>query len=83
MTEEANTGAEAPAKQDTWRHALCWVCVLGYVWQFFIVPTANAGLALIGKGVVIAPLDSSALAALTTTLLGLSALHTVERVQGG
>ncbi len=65
-----------------WRPAVGWVCVLGLLIQFIILPLANGGLQIFGAGTVIPGIDMGPLLTLLTGMLGFGALRTYEKGRG-
>jgi len=70
-----------------WRGALGWVCAAAYAWQFVLQPilTYCFSVAFMFWNLKMPPLpslDVGALSGLTMGMLGLGAMHVVERVKG-
>lgn len=65
-----------------WRGGMGWVCVLGYFHNFIFQPLFTDVVAMLGKHVVLSPLDIGPLATLTAGMLGLGGLHVVQQING-
>jgi hypothetical protein len=66
-----------------WRPALGWVCVAGFTFNFIARPLINYVLLIWFSEVeIMDSLDGAQLLALTTALLGLGTLRTVEKDKG-
>tara|TARA_B100000989_G_C19490062_1_gene449344 strand:- start:663 stop:1037 length:375 start_codon:yes stop_codon:yes gene_type:complete len=71
---------EAEAKgnwfQSSWRPAIAWVCVLGFLVNFLVSPICA------GFGVVIPQADTGTMLPVLLGMLGLGTMRTVERLKG-
>ena len=64
-----------------WRPFLGWVCGIGFLGNFILIPMANFGLALGEIGIVIPMIDTTQMMPVLMGMLGLGAMRTVEKVQ--
>ena len=64
-----------------WRPAVGWVCVLGMLSNFIVIPMANFGLAISASDIVIPLISTSEMMPVLMGMLGLGAMRTVEKVQ--
>jgi len=64
-----------------WRPFIGWVCGLGFLSNFILIPMANFGLALAKMAIVIPMIDTSQMMPVLMGMLGLGAMRTVEKVQ--
>ena len=64
-----------------WRPFICWVCGIGFLANFILIPMANFGLALGEIGIVIPMIDTTQMMPVLMGMLGLGAMRTVEKVQ--
>ena len=64
-----------------WRPAVGWVCVLGMLSNFIVIPMANFGLAISARDIVIPLISTSEMMPVLMGMLGLGAMRTVEKVQ--
>lgn len=66
-----------------WRPALGWICVVGLGWEFILRQFIVTAMVIAGHSKTLIPsLDLPAILGLTTTLLGMGMLRTVEKVKG-
>lgn len=65
-----------------WRPAVGWVCVLGMVGNFFVIPFTNFVLALLDSTVVIALIPTADMLPVLMGMLGLGAMRTAEKFRG-
>lgn len=63
-----------------WRPFVGWVCGVGLAMQFLIAPLITWGAAVIGKTIVLPPLDLAILITMLGGMLGLGGLRTVEKI---
>lgn len=64
-----------------WRPFVGWVCGVGLAMQFLVAPLIMWVSALIGKALVLPPLDLSVLITMLGGMLGLGGLRTYEKVK--
>ena len=64
-----------------WRPFIGWVCGIGFLSNFIIIPMANFGLALAKMSIVIPMIDTTQMMPVLMGMLGLGAMRTVEKVQ--
>lgn len=64
-----------------WRPALGWVCVAGFLYQYFLKNIFNAVLTVFGFPATFTGIEIDALSTLLFGMLGLTAARTVEKVQ--
>lgn len=64
-----------------WRPFIGWVCGIGFLSNFIIIPMANFGLALAEVSIVIPMIDTTQMMPVLMGMLGLGAMRTVEKVQ--
>ncbi len=64
-----------------WRPAVGWVCVLGMLSNFIVIPMANFGLAISASDIVIPLISLETMMPVLMGMLGLGAMRTVEKVQ--
>ena len=64
-----------------WRPFIGWVCGIGFLANFILIPMANFGLALGEIGIVIPMIDTTQMMPVLMGMLGLGAMRTVEKVQ--
>tara|TARA_Y100001937_G_C6885314_1_gene226556 strand:+ start:136 stop:510 length:375 start_codon:yes stop_codon:yes gene_type:complete len=71
---------EAEAKgnwfQSSWRPAIAWVCVLGFLINFLVSPLCA------GFGIIIPQADTGTMLPVLLGMLGLGTMRTVERLKG-
>tara|TARA_A100001011_G_scaffold199194_1_gene207422 strand:+ start:632 stop:1045 length:414 start_codon:yes stop_codon:yes gene_type:complete len=65
-----------------WRPAIGWICGLGMLSNFIIVPMANFALALIGKDIEIPLIDLATMMPVLMGMLGLGAMRSYEKGKG-
>ena len=64
------------------RPAIMWICALGLLTQFFIMPIAEWATAIWLPDVLLPELNTGELMTLTLSLLGLGGMRSFERVKG-
>lgn len=64
------------------RPAIMWICALGLLTQFFIMPIAEWATAIWAPGVELPALQTGELMTLTLSLLGLGGMRSWEKAQG-
>ena len=64
------------------RPAIMWICALGLLTQFFVMPIAEWATAIWAPGVDLPALQTSELMTLTLSLLGLGGMRSWEKAQG-
>ena len=64
-----------------WRPAVGWICALGFLSNFILIPMANFGLALGSVDIQIPMIDTSQMMPVLMGMLGLGTLRTVEKVR--
>jgi hypothetical protein len=64
-----------------WRPFIGWVCGLGFLSNFIIIPMANFGLAIAEQAITIPMIDTTQMMPVLMGMLGLGTLRTVEKVQ--
>lgn len=64
------------------RPAILWICALGLLTQFFIMPIAEWATAIWMPEVILPKLATSELMALTLSLLGLGGMRSFEKSKG-
>jgi hypothetical protein len=64
------------------RPAIMWVCCLGLLTEYFIMPMARWGTALWAPDVILPELSTEGLMTLTLSLLGLGGLRSFEKYKG-
>jgi len=64
-----------------WRPAVGWVCVLGMLSNFIIVPMANFGLALAESTITIPLIDTATMMPVLLGMLGLGTMRTAEKLK--
>ena len=64
------------------RPAIMWICALGLLTQFFIMPLAEWATAIWLPEVVLPKLETSELMTLTLSLLGLGGMRSFEKSKG-
>ena len=65
-----------------WRPSVGWVCSAALAWQLILAPSIQWGATLLGKPVMLPPLDTGTLVSLLMALLGLGGMRTVEKLNG-
>ena len=65
-----------------WRPAVGWICALGFLSNFILIPMANFGLAIAESNITIPLIDTSTIMPVLMGMLGLGAMRSVEKVQG-
>lgn len=64
-----------------WRPAVGWICALGFLSNFILIPMANFALALASVDIQIPMIDTSQMMPVLMGMLGLGTLRTVEKVR--
>ena len=64
-----------------WRPFIGWVCGVGFLANFILIPMANFGLALASVEITIPMIDTTQMMPVLMGMLGLGAMRTVEKVQ--
>ena len=64
------------------RPAIMWVCCLGLLTEYFIMPLARWGTALWAPDIFLPELSTEGLMTLTLSLLGLGGLRSFEKTKG-
>ena len=64
-----------------WRPFIGWVCGIGFLANFILIPMANFGLALASVEITIPMIDTTQMMPVLMGMLGLGAMRTVEKVQ--
>jgi hypothetical protein len=64
-----------------WRPFIGWVCGVGFLANFILIPMANFGLALAEVSITIPMIDTTQMMPVLMGMLGLGAMRTVEKVQ--
>ena len=64
-----------------WRPFIGWVCGIGFLANFILIPMANFGLALASVEIAIPMIDTTQMMPVLMGMLGLGAMRTVEKVQ--
>lgn len=64
------------------RPAIMWICALGLLTQFFVMPIAEWATAIWAPGVELPALQTGELMTLTLSLLGLGGMRSWEKSQG-
>jgi hypothetical protein len=64
------------------RPFIMWICGVGLGMQFLVAPILTWGSLLMGKSIVLPPLDMGTLITLLGGLLGLGTMRTVEKLNG-
>jgi len=65
-----------------WRPAIGWICGLGMLSNFIIVPMANFVLALLGHNIEIPLIDLATMMPVLMGMLGLGAMRSYEKGKG-
>lgn len=63
-----------------WRPFIGWVCGLGFLSNFILIPMANFGLALAKIAVVVPMIDTAQMMPVLLGMLGLGGMRTVEKL---
>ena len=63
-----------------WRPFIGWVCGLGFLSNFILIPMANFGLALAKIAVVVPMIDTAQMMPVLLGMLGLGGMRTVEKI---
>jgi len=64
-----------------WRPFIGWVCGIGFLSNFIIIPMSNFGLALAEYAIVIPMIDNTQMMPVLMGMLGLGTMRTVEKIQ--
>ena len=64
-----------------WRPAVGWICALGFLSNFILIPMANFGLALGAVDIQVPMIDTTQMMPVLMGMLGLGTLRTVEKVR--
>ena len=64
-----------------WRPFIGWVCGLGFLSNFLIIPMANFGLALKQSLIVIPMIDTTQMMPVLLGMLGLGGMRMVEKIK--
>ena len=64
------------------RPAIMWICALGLLTQFFLMPLAEWGTAIWYPTVILPDLSTSELTGLTLSMLGLGGMRSWEKSKG-
>tara|TARA_R110000822_G_scaffold303568_1_gene428305 strand:- start:155 stop:562 length:408 start_codon:yes stop_codon:yes gene_type:complete len=64
-----------------WRPFIGWVCGVGFLSNFIIIPMANFALGLAEATITIPMIDTTQMMPVLMGILGLGAMRTVEKVQ--
>ena len=64
-----------------WRPAVGWICALGFLSNFILIPMANFVLSLASIDVQIGMIDTTQMMPVLMGMLGLGTLRTVEKVR--
>ena len=80
---EVNKGEAASKSMFVagWRPFIGWVCGVGFLANFILIPMANFGLALAEVSITIPMIDTTQMMPVLMGMLGLGAMRTVEKVQ--
>ena len=65
-----------------WRPAIGWICGLGMLSNFIIVPMTNFILALTGSPIVVPLIDLQTMMPVLLGMLGLGGMRSFEKVKG-
>jgi len=64
-----------------WRPFIGWVCGVGFLSNFILIPMSNFGLAIAESAITIPMIDTTQMMPVLMGMLGLGAMRTVEKVQ--
>ena len=64
------------------RPAIMWICALGLLTNFFIMPIAEWAVAIWAPGIELPALQTGELMTLTLSLLGLGGMRSFEKTKG-
>jgi len=64
-----------------WRPFIGWVCGLGFLSNFILIPMSNFGLALAKSAIVIPMIDTTQMMPVLLGMLGLGGMRTVEKIK--
>ena len=73
---------ENPTFFTGWRPLLGWISVFGLSIQFILIPIVGTIASLSGHEAPLPTLDIASLVTLTTSVLGLGGLRTIEKING-
>ena len=65
-----------------WRPAIGWICGLGMLSNFIVVPMTNFGLALAGSPIVVPLIELETMMPVLLGMLGLGGMRSFEKVKG-
>ena len=65
-----------------WRPAIGWICGLGMLSNFIIVPMTNFVLALVGSPVVVPLIELETMMPVLLGMLGLGGMRSYEKAKG-
>lgn len=65
-----------------WRPAIGWICGLGLLSNYILIPSANFVLLITGAGIVVPSLDMADMMPVLFGMLGLGTLRTYEKTKG-
>jgi len=63
-----------------WRPFIGWVCGLGFLSNFILIPMSNFGLALAKSAIIIPMIDTTQMMPVLLGMLGLGGMRTVEKL---
>ena len=64
-----------------WRPFIGWVCGLGFLSNFILIPMSNFGLALAKSAIIIPMIDTTQMMPVLLGMLGLGGMRTVEKIK--
>lgn len=64
------------------RPAIMWICALGLITNFFVMPIAEWAVAIWAPGIELPALQTGELMTLTLSLLGLGGMRSFEKTKG-
>lgn len=79
-TTKETTTSLPPSFFAGWRPLLGWIVATGFFIQFIGMPITAAVMACLGHPITLPSLDTGPLVSLTTGVLGLSGLRTIEKI---
>ena len=65
-----------------WRPFIGWVCGVGFLSNFILIPMSNFGLAIAESAITIPMIDTTQMMPVLMGMLGLGAMRTYEKKQG-
>ena len=65
-----------------WRPAIGWICGLGMLSNFIVVPMTNFGLAIAGSSIVVPLIELETMMPVLLGMLGLGGMRSFEKVKG-